>query len=77
MDDDSIKLSNESILVVNQKGVLKRIKTPFRAIVIIAIGNYNENDVCIVQALYLSKEHLLIYYIKGEAFYYYYFAILD
>jgi hypothetical protein len=77
MDDNiNLHVNPDSILVITREGLLKRLKCPFRVVLNESI-NVLETDVEYnVQAVYLSNENVMLYVIRGNCYYYFYFIIL-
>ncbi|MDP2384822.1 MAG: hypothetical protein Q8M29_00490 [Bacteroidota bacterium] len=75
VDDVNSNVNPESILVVTNKGVLKRLRCPFKAILIDEcppLFIYTEYK---IQAVLMSGEGLMLFVIEGNKYYYFYFEI--
>lgn len=77
MEEEIKNVNPDSLLVVNEKGVLKRLKCPFKGLLIIAVDNLRLDQIYSIQAVLMDQEMIMVYYIQGTPYYYYYFAILD
>ena len=68
--------SHESLLFITKKGCLKRLKTPFKALLIVQVGELKENETYLVTHVIMSVEEIMSYTIRGNPYYYFYFIIL-
>ena len=76
MEETELVVNPDSILVVTEKGILKRIKCPFSVRSLIAIDELKENQLYLVHAVILNKDLIMVYFIRGKPYCYYYFIIL-
>lgn len=65
-----------SILVVAEKGHLKRIYCPFSAMVIIPVGSFQEGDIVSVQAVKVTLQLKDVFIIEEKAYYIFHFRII-
>lgn len=70
------KLSPAKLLFVNSKGKIKCIYTPFQVQCISQSREIKPLSIVYVEAVYGTKEGILIYYINKQPHYYWYFIIL-
>lgn len=70
------QINPESILVVTKEGVLMRLKCPFKAVLVIEVGNLKETQIYFIQAVYLDGNFIMLYVVEGAPYYYHYFEIL-
>jgi len=68
--------SVESILIVTNKGVLKRLKTPFKALLLVAIDELKEDEIYLVTAVIIDQNKVMMYGVRGQNYYYYCFIII-
>lgn len=59
-------LDPNSILVVNQKGSLKKLYCPFRVISLRPIGNIPINSSCYVDQVFPDAQELIVYQIGNR-----------
>lgn len=77
MDDNiNLHVNPDSILVITREGFLKRLKCPFKVILNEPIHALEIDVEYNVQAVYLSNENIMLYVIRGNCYYYFYFIIL-
>ena len=62
-----------SILIITNDGILKRLFVPFKVVCLVAVSSIQKDDVVVVSAVKISLELILVYVINGKAYYYYYF----
>jgi len=76
MDEELNRLvSPESILIVDFKGVLWRLKCPFKVMCIYVSFELVEGVIYMVQAVAISEDEIMMYFIKGKPYHYYQFII--
>ncbi len=68
--------NHESLLIITNEGVLKRLKTPFRALLIVSITDLEKDQIYLVNAVISNMDNILMYGVKGYSYYYYYFIII-
>lgn len=68
--------SPRALYIVDENGELKRIKCPFRVIVLISIASLQKGQSVIVDEIKVTYELITVYSIKGELYYYYYFDLI-
>lgn len=77
MSEELNKLvSPESILIINSKGILMRLKCPFRVMYIWMDSVLIAGEVYQVHAVALCEDNIMVYIVKGKPYYYYRFYIL-
>jgi hypothetical protein len=69
--------SPHSLLIIDRKGVLRRLYCPFKVRAIADVYVYKEGDTLDVIAVKVSEELLLLYIIRHKAYPYYNFRIID
>jgi hypothetical protein len=69
-------VSSDSLLVIDKKGLLRRIYTPFHAICLVTFPNIKQGEKVAVDAIKLTIEVKEVYLIKGTAYYIIYFKII-
>jgi hypothetical protein len=69
-------VSSDSILVIDQRGQIKRIYCPFPVIVIIRVGELTPGLKVLVEAIKMTPELKDVYIIEGKAYYPVYFKVL-
>jgi hypothetical protein len=70
-------VSSESVLIVDEKGHLKRIRCPFIVLVIVSVGELDKDQEHKVQSVLSDPIGILVYTIKAKNYYYWNFLILD
>ena len=68
--------TTDSILVIDQKGQLRRLVCPFMVIVIVDVPPLKKGQEKAVIAVKVSENLIDIYIIEGKGFYYYNFKII-
>ena len=69
--------TTDSILVIDQKGHLRRLKCPFLVIVIVDVPPLTKGQERAVIAVKLVENLVDVYIIEGRAFYHYNFKLLS
>lgn len=69
-------VSIDSILVIDRNGKLKRIHCPFRATVVIPVGDFVTGKTVLVEAVKMTLELREVFIVDGTAYYLYHFRIL-
>ncbi len=69
-------VSTESILVIDRQGKLRRIYCPFRAIVVIPVGEFVTGKTVLVEAVKMTLELREVFIVDGTAYYLFHFRIL-
>jgi hypothetical protein len=77
MEEGIANVNPESILIIDKEGALKRKRCPFKALLIISVANLCLDEIYSVQAVLIDSDNVMVYYVKGLPYHYYYFAILD
>ena len=77
MELDEDFFNHEWVLVLNKKGVLKRLKCPFKALLIVEAEFLSLNEIYNITAVITNYRNVMMYAVKGHAYYYYCFIILD
>lgn len=76
MSEELNKLvSPESILIINSKGVLMRLKCPFRVMYVWLDSLLIAGELYQVHAVALNEDDVMVYIVKGKPYYYYCFII--
>jgi len=65
-----------SILVIDSKGLLRRIYCPFKAVCLVEFPDINKGEKVAVMAVKLTMSVKEVYIIKGRAYFIIYFRIL-
>ena len=68
-------VSSDSLLVLDDKGNLRRLYCPFKVICLVNFPDINKGDKVSVDAIKLTVEVREVYIIKGMAYYIAYFWI--
>ena len=69
-------VSSDSLLVIDEKGLLRRIYCPFKVICLVTFPQIKQGEKVNVDAVKLTMEVREIYIIKGTAYYIIYFKIV-
>jgi hypothetical protein len=69
-------ISSDSMLVIDEKGDLRRIYTPFKAICLVTFPDIKEGERVDVDAVKLTVEIKEVFIIKGTAYYIIFFNII-
>ena len=69
-------VNSDSILVINKKGLLRRIYCPFKAICLVDFPDIKQGEKVNVDAVKLTVEIKEVFVIRGVAYYIIYFKIL-
>lgn len=69
--------SPQTLYIVTWNNLLKILYCPFEVIVREQIGELKEKKKVIVEAVKVTSELKTVYIIKGRAYFYYHFEILD
>lgn len=69
--------NHEWLLIVDEKGVLRRLNCPFRALLLVDVEFFKGNQIYLVTAVVLNQSDEMMYAIKGHVYYYYYFIIIN
>jgi len=69
-------VSSDSILVIDQKGALRRIYCPFEAICIAVFPDINRGEKVAVEAVKITVTLKEVYIIKGKAYFIIFFRII-
>ena len=67
----------DSILVINNRGVLQRLQCPFEVVVISDVGELQKGLICLVSAVKLDLSLIDVYIIRNKAYYFFNFRILE
>ena len=62
-------VSSDSLLVIDNKGALRRIYCPFKAVSLVNYSAINKGEKVSVEAIKLTVEIREVYIIKGIAYY--------
>jgi hypothetical protein len=69
-------VTSESLLVIDEKGLLRRIYCPFKAICLVTFPEIKQGEKVSVDAVKLTVEIKEVFVIKGVAYYIIYFKII-
>ena len=69
-------VSADSLLVIDKKGSLRRIYTPFKAICLVSFPNISQGEKVAVDAVKLTIEVKEVFIIKGIPYYIIFFKII-
>ena len=69
-------VSSDSILVIDDKGTLRRLYCPFKAVCLVTFPDIKKGDKVLVDAIKLTVEIKEVYIIKGTAYFIIYFKII-
>jgi len=69
-------VNSDSILVIDKKGLLRRIYCPFRAICLLDFPDIKHGEKVTVDAVKLTVEIKEVFIIKGIAYYIIFFKII-
>jgi hypothetical protein len=65
-----------TILIVNSKGTIRKLQTPFRVRCCRSIGAYREGVFLYVDAVGVASEDKLVYYIGDVPYYHHHFRVV-
>ncbi len=68
-------IDHRSILVINQKGYLRKLYCPFRVLCVESIDNIRHNTWCYVERVVADDSELILYGINGKNIPYRHFQI--
>jgi hypothetical protein len=69
-------ISPDSLLVIDKKGLLRRIYCPFKVICLVTFPEIKQGEKVHVDAVKLTVEVKEVFIIKGTAYYIIYFKII-
>jgi len=69
-------VSSDSLLVIDKKGLLRRIYCPFKAVCLVTFPDIKQGESVPVDAIKLTVEVKEVFIIKGTAYYIIYFKII-
>lgn len=69
-------VEEDSIMVIDKKGHLRRIYCPFKAICLVKFPDINKGEKVAVMAVKLTMSVKEVYIIRGRAYFIIYFRIL-
>ena len=69
-------VNSDSILVIDKKGLLRRIYCPFKAICLVDFPDITKGEKVAVDAVKLTVEIKEVFVIRGVAYYIIYFKII-
>jgi hypothetical protein len=69
-------VSIDSILVINRQGKLRRIHCPFRAVVVIPVGEFVTGKTVLVEAVKMTLDLQDVFVVKGKAYFLIHFKIM-
>lgn len=74
---DVIKYQDpKSILVVNERGQIRQLFCPFKVQCIEAVENIPVHALLYVEAVFVHKKYVLLYWIHQKPYAYHYFRVL-
>ncbi|MGJ8661068.1 MAG: hypothetical protein ACSHXL_03445 [Bacteroidota bacterium] len=71
-----LEFETNCLLTVAFNGELRRLTCPFKVRLIADVPHLDFGFIYPVQAVMLSKDGLMVYYVLGKAYYYYHFLLL-
>lgn len=75
---DVLKYSSpDTLYIVTWNNLLKRLICPFEVVVKHQIGDLNEGEKVLVEAVKVTAQLKTVFIVRGRAFFYYHFKILD
>lgn len=74
--DEGDYFTHESLLIITEKGVLKRLKTPFKVLLIIGFNELKVHELYLVDAVITNVHQVLMYAIDGQSYFYYLFIVI-
>lgn len=74
--DEEDYFNHEGLLVITEKGVLKRLKTPFKVLLIIGVDSLKAHEMYQVNAVITNAQNIMVYAIGGQCYGYYLFMVL-
>ena len=69
-------LPKQYIIIITKEGSLKRLITPFKALLLVSIDEMKENEIYLITSVYTNNENILQYGVRGQYYFYYYFIIM-
>ena len=66
---------DDSILVIDERGEIRRIYCPFAAMCIIDVDVYTKGEYVVVSKVRIATNLLLVFIINNKGYYYYFFRI--
>lgn len=76
MWDEEDYFNHESILIITEKGKLKRLKTPFEVKSVATMDDLKENEIYFVDAVITNSQDIMVYAIGWQSYHYYLFIVL-
>jgi hypothetical protein len=67
----------DSILVINNHGLLQRLQCPFEVVVISDVGELYKGLICLVSAVKIDLSLIDVYIIRNKAYYFFNFRVLE
>jgi hypothetical protein len=74
--DEEDYFNHESLLIITEKGVLKRLKTPFKVLLIIGVDSLKAHEMYQVNAVITNAQNVMVYAIEGQCYFYYWFIVM-
>ena len=65
----------DSILVINNRGLLRRLQYPFEVLVIADVGELYKGLKCLVSAVKIDLHLIDVYVIRDKAYYFFNFRV--
>jgi hypothetical protein len=69
--------SHYSLLVIDRKGALRRIFCPFRVVSLVHGPRYRAGEICVVEAIEMSRELVMLYVIREKQYPFDHFRIIS
>jgi hypothetical protein len=69
-------LMAQHLLVITAQGLLKRLQTPFKALVVVSVEQLEGNTIYLVSAVITEENEIMKYRINGRGYHYHYFIIV-
>ena len=69
-------VTEDSLLVIDEKGQLKRIYCPFKAVCLVTFPDISEGQKVVVEAVKMTLSIKEVYIINGRAYFMIYFRIM-
>jgi len=76
MDAHSEHLLSQHLLVITEKGLLKRINVPFKALLLVSAGELQENKIYLISGVFTGQDNIMVYVVRGNRYFYYYFIVI-
>jgi hypothetical protein len=64
------------LCVITAQGLLKRVTTPFKALVVVAVEELHGNRIYMVSAVITDEDKILNYRVEGKQYKYFHFLVI-